>query len=263
MKKDTAFSFGKNWEDFIKRNFSEEIVEISKSHILNFLEVPDLKNKSFLDVGCGSGLSSLAAYRAGASKIFSFDIDEYSVKTTLKLREMEGNPQNWKVTKGSILDTQFISEIEKSDIVYSWGVLHHTGAMWEAIRNTMTFLNDDSLLYIGLYVTTPKSAYWLEVKKKYNISGDLVKNFMVLKHVVRHYILHDLVRLQNPVNRFKEYRKKRGMSIITDVKDWLGGYPYEHAKIEEVYKYCRSNFNLDLINLKTGEANVEYLFKRK
>lgn len=86
---------------------------------------------------------------------------------------------------------------------------------------------------------------------------------MVLKHVVRHYILHDLVRLQNPVNRFKEYRKKRGMSIITDVKDWLGGYPYEHAKIEEVYKYCRSNFNLDLINLKTGEANVEYLFKRK
>ncbi|MCH8748368.1 50S ribosomal protein L11 methyltransferase [Patescibacteria group bacterium] len=120
MIKDTTFSFGKNWEEFIKRNFSEEIVETSKLHILNFLKVPDLKNKSFLDVGCGSGLSSLAAYRAGASKIISFDNDEYSVKTTLKLREMEGNPQNWKVTEGSILDTKFISEIDKKPAGQVW-----------------------------------------------------------------------------------------------------------------------------------------------
>ena len=262
MNDTISFSFGKNWEEFIKNNFSEEIVETSKAHILNFLEMQDLKDKTFLDVGCGSGLSSLAAYRAGASKIISFDIDEYSVKTTLKLREMEGNPQNWKVTEGSILDTKFISEIDKADIVYSWGVLHHTGDLWEVIRNTMTFLKDDSLLYLGLYVTTPKSAHWLKVKKKYNRSGDLVKKLMVLKHLVRHKIIPDLIRFKNPVNRFKEYRKKRGMALVTDVKDWLGGYPYEPASIEEVYRFLRSNFNLDMIDLKTGEAVVEYLFKR-
>ena len=108
-KEEITFSFGKNWEEFIRRNFSQERMEISKKHILEFLELTDLSGKYFLDVGCGSGLSSLAASVAGAKKVVSFDLDTYSVKTTKKLKEIAGNPLHWTVLGGSILDKAFLS----------------------------------------------------------------------------------------------------------------------------------------------------------
>jgi 2-polyprenyl-3-methyl-5-hydroxy-6-metoxy-1,4-benzoquinol methylase len=258
-----TFSFGKNWEEFIRTSFSEERVAIAGAHLLGFLGMPDLAGRYFLDVGCGSGLHSLAALRAGAERVVSFDIDEHSVKTAATLREREGSPPRWQILHGSVLDARFLAGLDRADIVYSWGVLHHTGAMWDAVRNAAGLMRDDALFYLALYTTTPASGYWLEVKKRYNRASPARKRWMEWRYVLHHAVLPDLRQLRDPTRRMREYRKSRGMSFMTDVRDWLGGYPYEDAKIEEVVRFCRSSLGLELVDIATGEANTEYLLRKR
>lgn len=258
-----SFSFGKNWQDFVEQYWTPERIAIAKQHVVDFLEVSDLRGKYFLDIGCGSGLSSFAAYKLGAEKIVSFDIDPYSVSTTQKLKEMAGNPPRWEVLQGSILNEEFIAKLPKADIVYSWGVLHHTGKMWEAIEKAASLLSDKGVLYIALYTTTSKSPYWIRIKKKYNNSSTIEKRLMEAWYIIKHTFKPLLLRGKNPIRYIHEYKKNRGMAYLTNVRDWLGGYPYENAKIEEVLRFARKRLNLELINIKTGEANTEYLFIKR
>ena len=258
-----SFSFGKNWQDFVDYYLTPERIDIAKQHLVEFLEVSDLKGKYFLDIGCGSGLSSLAAYKLDAEKIVSLDIDPYSVKTTEKLKEMVGNPSHWIVLQGSILDDEFIGTLEKADIVYSWGVLHHTGRMWEALEKATCLLSNTGYLYISLYVTTFRSDYWTRIKKRYNNASTFGRRLMEIWYISWYTFIRRLLHFRNPLRPILEYKKRRGMAYITDVRDWLGGYPYEHAKIEEVLSFARKKFHLELINIKTGEANIEYLFIKK
>jgi SAM-dependent methyltransferase len=259
-----SFSFGKNWNHFVTQHFTPERLSIAKDHIADFLEMPDLSGKSFLDVGCGSGLSSLAAYELGAEHIVSFDVDPYSVKTTMTLREMAGNPSHWTVFEGSVLERPFLDSLEPADIVYSWGVLHHTGNMWKAVENAASLMKKDGVLYIALYTTTRKSPYWIRVKRAYNAASPVGKRLMEARYMVRYTLLPHLLRLKNPVRYMRDRKaRRRGMAYLTDVRDWLGGYPYEDAKPEEVLKFGRNSLSLELINLATGEANTEYLFRKR
>ena len=257
-----TFSFGKNWQDFVDHYFISERVTIAKEHLLELLQFADLAGLSFLDIGCGSGLSSLAALEAGAANIVSFDVDEHSVQATAVIRQRAGNPEHWQISQGSILDQKFLHTLTPADIVYSWGVLHHTGNMWQAIRNAAGLLKPSGSFYIALYTTTPKSDYWLRVKKRYNRCSSLGKRRMELWFVLRHSLLPLCLQKKNPIRHIREYQKKRGMAYLTNIRDWLGGYPYEHARIEEVLRFGRQRLNLDLINLKTGEANTEYVFRK-
>ncbi len=257
-----TFSFGKNWQKFVSDSFNEERMNIAKSHLLFFLKLNDLKNLTFLDVGCGSGLSSLAAYRASAAKIISFDLDPMSIRATEQLKKRNGSPDNWKIFQGSILDQGLINSLPLADIVYSWGVLHHTGKMWQAIENTIKLVKPGGLLYLALYTTGPKSAYWLKVKKYYNQAGAVKKKFMVTWYVLRYTIIPKLLRGKSPIKFIKNYKHSRGMSYLTDVYDWLGGYPYEDVKIETVLNYFLNDLKWQYLNLATGEANTEYLFKK-
>jgi 2-polyprenyl-6-hydroxyphenyl methylase/3-demethylubiquinone-9 3-methyltransferase len=256
------FAFGKNWEDYIAKHFSEERVEISRKHLLAFLQLPDLKGKYFLDIGCGSGLHSLAALRAGAEKIFSFDYDPDSVATTKKLREFVGNPSHWEVRQGSILDEEFLNTIEPADIVYSWGVLHHTGSMWQAMENAAGLGRRNSLYYIALYdhdiQVNPTPEFWLDVKRRYNKSSALGKRILEVWYIWR-FMLGS--RIKNLSTLFREYKHTRGMALYNDVKDWLGGWPMEFAKRADV-KNWSDRHGLEMLTMKTGEANTEYLFRR-
>lgn len=258
-----AFGFGKNWDEFVRRAFSEERAGIAREHLLRFLGLPDLKGKYFLDVGCGSGLSSRAALDAGAERIVSFDCDPDSVGTTERVRQMSGSPSHWTVLRGSVLDESFLSSIEPADVVYAWGVLHHTGRMWRAVENAAGLMGEQGVFYVALYTTTAKSDYWIRVKKKYNCASALRKRLMEARYVLRYTVLPQLMRGRDPRRLIKNYKSMRGMSFFTDVKDWLGGWPYEDAKIEEVLRFCRHRLGLELIDIATGEANTEYLFQRR
>ena len=230
--------------------------------LLGFLQMPNLAGKYFLDIGSGSGIHSLAAFRAGASRIVSFDLDPASVETTKRLRDQFGATDRWEILSGSVLDPAFLAKIEPADIAYSWGVLHHTGRMWDAVRNAAKLMRPSGLFFIALYTTTSKSAYWLATKQRYNRSGWAGKRWLEAKYLARHLVLPQLAHGRNPLRVLKETRD-RGMDYMTDLRDWLGGLPYEDAKPEEVLRFARAELGMEMINLATGEACTEYLFKRR
>ena len=182
------YEFGKNWSSFIENHFSDEKVQGAKRRILHFLGKEDLDNKTFLDIGCGSGLHSLAAFLSGARLIVSFDYDPQSVAATRILHRKAGEPKNWKIMQGSVLDEEFLRTLGHFDFVYSWGVLHHTGQMWQAIKNTKIVLDEKGVLFIALYCTEvfvdPTPQDWLRIKKDYNQAGSLKRKIMDLNYAL-------------------------------------------------------------------------------
>jgi 2-polyprenyl-6-hydroxyphenyl methylase/3-demethylubiquinone-9 3-methyltransferase len=232
------------------------------------LEVEDLQDKSFLDIGSGSGLFSLAARRLGA-KVHSFDYDPQSVGCTQELKHRYfPNDSNWTIEQGSVLDVDYIKSLGQFDIVYSWGVLHHTGAMWQALENASLPVADRGQLFIAIYNDQGgPSRRWRKVKQFY-CSG-IVGRTLVSAFFIPYFILGglavDILKLRNPVLRYTEYKKSRGMSIVHDWYDWLGGYPYEVAKAEEIFKLYRDK-GFVLKNMLTalgGLGNNQLLFVKQ
>jgi 2-polyprenyl-6-hydroxyphenyl methylase/3-demethylubiquinone-9 3-methyltransferase len=258
-----GFSFGRNWDRYVRVHFDDERVEISRRHILDFLGTPDLVGKSFLDVGCGSGIHSLAAFRSGASRVISLDVDPFSVKATKWVRGKSGSPPAWEVLEGSILDPDFVSRLAPADIVYSWGVLHHTGNLWEAVRNAAGKVLPGGFFYVALYEKTDRSAYWTDVKRRYNQASATRRRLMEWDYVCRTFLrTKSPSRLLSNLRYIFGYRGSRGMAFWTDIRDWLGGWPYEPATPAEVTGFCEGTLGLKTVKVKTGEANVEYLFTR-
>ena len=104
QRPDLVFEFGENWQQFIDKYLDDASFTEAISSLEKFCGKDALKDKSFLDIGCGSGLFSLAALKLGASSITSIDVDPNSVACTEKLKEKFGNPANWEVKQNSILD---------------------------------------------------------------------------------------------------------------------------------------------------------------
>lgn len=268
-KNKNHFSFGKNWQDFLK-SLNDEKIENAKKSLVDFLgSKEEIKNKTFVDIGCGSGLFSLAAYRLGASKIVSVDADEFSIACTRYLRKKESDPKNWEIKQGSALDENFIESLGQFDIVYSWGVLHHTGNMYSALSNTSTIVSPQGVFYLAIYnrnnnrLKEGTSNFWLRLKRFYNRSGVLVKKFMEYMYI-SYFFLGLLILLKNPFEYIKEYKSNRGMNWRNDIIDWLGGYPYEFAGPDEIINFFG---NKDLLckklTYREGIGCSEYLFIKK
>jgi SAM-dependent methyltransferase len=259
------YAFGKNWAEFIEKDFSQSVVDDSRAHLAQFIRMESLKGLTFVDIGCGSGVHSLAAYLMGADRVFSFDYDADSVATTKKIHEYAGSPVNWMVAQGSVLDKSYMEGLPKSDIIYSWGVLHHTGDMWAAVRNAVIPMKPDGLFYIALYSSDiyvePPPEYWLKIKRQYNRAGSFGKRWMEVQYVMRFLIIPELIAGRNPFEVVRKYAP-RGMTYWTDVKDWLGGYPMDFASLRDTQDFCKDELGLDLVNVLTGEGCTEYLFCR-
>jgi 16S rRNA G966 N2-methylase RsmD len=257
------FGFGKNWAEFVEKRLNEGTTDASRLHLADMLRTDDLRGMTFLDIGCGSGIHSLAALRMGAELVVSFDYDLDSVSTTQRVREHAKSPTNWQVMQGSVLDKTFMRSLPKADVVYSWGVLHHTGDMWSAIRNSVIPLKANGVYYIALYSSDnyvdPPPAYWMEVKKRYNLAGERTKRWMEWRYMLRFHFLPELRAGRNPFELIRRYGA-RGMTYWTDVKDWLGGWPMEFAGFAETQAFCRSEAGLTLANVRTGEGCTEYVF---
>jgi 2-polyprenyl-6-hydroxyphenyl methylase/3-demethylubiquinone-9 3-methyltransferase len=242
------FAFGKNWQRFLRMLDPERIAAAEKS-LRDMLEVEDLSGKSFLDAGCGSGLFSLAAMRLGAAKVHSFDYDPDSAACAreLKQRFFEGS-NNWTIEQGDVLDPAYLSPLGRFDIVYSWGVLHHTGNMHRAFENVTASVVPEGKLFISIY--NDQGLYsrgWKLVKRNYS-RWPVLRPFMVVGFgsyfVMRDFAVDLLILRRNP---FQRYRSKvaRGMAKWPDLLDWLGGYPFEVASAKYVSDYFSSRgFNL-------------------
>ena len=259
------YSFGKNWSEFIDAGLNDKIINDSQRHMANMLRTESLAGKVFLDIGCGSGIHSLAALQLGAERVISFDYDRDSVATTERVRAFANSPPNWEVMQGSVLDVNYMSHLPQADIVYSWGVLHHTGDMWSAVRNAAIPLKQDGVFYISLYSSDnyvdPPADYWLRVKKQYNLADQFGKRLLEWRHVLRFHFWPELKSGRNPLKLVRDYGS-RGMTFWTDVKDWLGGWPMDFASLTETRAFCNEQLGLALVNIGTGEGCTEYVFAR-
>ena len=236
------FRFGDNWAAFLSVLDDERVEEAERS-LTESLGVARLGGVRVVDVGSGSGLFSLAAHRLGA-EVTSFDFDPQSVACTSELRRRyaPASPR-WQVLEGSALDLDFLGGLGRFDLVYSWGVLHHTGAMWDAIDRVTTLVAPGGRLFIALYNDQgARSQAWHLVKRTY--CGSAVGRAAVLGAFVPYFIgraaAADLIRGQSPLPRHRDYRRRRGMSMIHDVVDWLGGLPFEVASPGAVVDFLRA-----------------------
>ncbi|WP_188151683.1 class I SAM-dependent methyltransferase [Teredinibacter waterburyi] len=262
---DINFKFGRNWQQFLDESFDHKRVTIAQQHLLKTLRLENLKGKIFLDIGCGSGIHSLAALAAGAEKVISIDVDPQSVAATKSLWRNAGKPRNWSQAEGSVLDEAFMQSLPKADIVYSWGVLHHTGSMWEALDKVTIPLATDGILYIALYAyemyQNPTPEYWIETKRAYNQASPEQREKMEYDYAWEQVLKPVAAKGENPLLVIKDYSKSRGMEFWTDVRDWLGGYPMEFAKASDIAQHFYRQHNMIVVDIVTGEGNTEFLLR--
>ena len=252
------FRFGRNWSRFLTR-LNDERIEAARQSLGEMLQVDSLAGSAFLDIGSGSGLFSLAARRLGAD-VTSFDFDPESVACTAELRRRYfADDTRWRVEQGSVLDGTYMRTLGEFDVVYSWGVLHHTGQMWSAVDEAMARVKPGGRLFIALYNHQPVATpYWTMVKRSYN-RWPLTRPLWVLAHLV-YPTLPSLV-----VRSVRNRRSPRGMSVWYDLLDWLGGYPFEVARPEEVFDRCVAR-GFRMTRLKTVGGRMgcnEFVFVRE
>lgn len=261
---DPRFAFGRNWRSFLRRLDAGRI-ETAVTSLATMLDRPDLQGARFLDAGCGSGLFSLAARQLGAT-VVSFDVDPDSVACTRGLRQhFFPEDPGWEVYQGSALDEAFLARLSTFDVVYSWGVLHHTGDLWRALELILKPLRPAGQLFIAIYNDQGAwSSRWTTLKRRYCTSP--VWRAAIVGTVIPYWILRalaaDLVWGRNPLKRYTRYRDARGMSVWHDWIDWLGGYPFEVAKPERIFEFYRAR-GLVLTRLKTVGGSVgcnEFVF---
>ena len=264
------FKFGKNWQGFLSTLDDERITRAEDS-LRDMLDVGTLEGRSFVDVGSGSGLFSLAARRLGA-RVHSFDYDPEAVACTEELRQQYfPDDAQWQVESGSALDRKYLTSLGKFDVVYSWGVLHHTGDMWRALGNVAPMVADNGKLMIAIYNDQGAvSRRWTALKRLYNKSCGPLKFLLVLGvgfYQEARTCLSRLVRLRNPLpfGEWREYKKRRGMSRWHDLVDWVGGYPFEVAKPDEILDfYRRRGFELERLRTCRGSQGCnEFVFTRR
>ncbi|MDO9513181.1 MAG: class I SAM-dependent methyltransferase [Elusimicrobiota bacterium] len=261
------FDFGANWGKFIN-DINEETVNTAVESLQKSLNLNSFKGMRFLDIGCGSGLFSLAAMKLNAAEVLSFDYSGKSVNAANVLKDKYfKNSVNWKILQASVLDKQFLQTLGLFDIVYSWGVLHHTGDIKQALENAALPVKNNGSLFIAIYNDQGgASCRWKRIKKIYNLLPGFLQTLYVLiimSFFEFRYALAALLQAKNPFYRFK-LTKERGMRVFRDWVDWIGGYPFEVAKPEEIFNFYH-NRGFSLEYLKTcggGMGNNEFIFKK-
>lgn len=264
----SRFEFGKNWRRFLSVLDDSRIAEAERS-LEQMLGGEAVRGRSFIDVGSGSGLFSLAAMRLGASRVHSLDFDPASVACTAELkRRYFPAAVRWTIERADVLDERHLEALGDWEVVYAWGVLHHTGDMWRAMANVGRLVAPRGLLFISLYNDQGlRSRVWRTIKRTYNRLPPLMRPAFVVavmgpREAVAAGVEVARLRPMAYLQGWSEYKRSRGMSRWHDLVDWVGGYPFEVARPDDVFRFYRDR-GFTLVELVTRTAGCnEYVLVR-
>ena len=264
-KSGERFGFGDNWRNFLSL-LDEDRITRAEDSLRHMLGVKDLTGRSFLDIGSGSGLFSLAARRLGA-RVMSFDYDPGSVWCTraLRRRYCHGDA-DWQIERGSALDAEYLGSLGQFDVVYSWGVLHHTGDMWRALEQAERCVAPGGQLFVAIYNDQGgASKRWLGVKRIYNrLPRWLRPLWAALVYLPIELRLFAVFLIRGkPLDYFRRianFHSPRGMSWWHDKLDWIGGYPFEVATPEALFEFSAAKgYRLTKLATRAGRHGCNEL----
>lgn len=217
------FAFGRNWQSYSQNALTSDRIEQARGTFRVLVDGIELRGKRFIDIGFGQGLSLVAALEMGANAV-GIDIDKDNVLALQRTQQAMACMRTPEVHVASILDASFVQNNKGGfDIVHSWGVLHHTGNMRQAVENACTLVADDGYFICSIYNKHWSCSFWKTIKWSYNKLPPILQRLLVglLYPVI--YMAKWIVIRRNPK------KKERGMDFFHDVVDWVGGYPYEYA----------------------------------
>lgn len=253
----TAFKFGQNWKDYALHTMDEDKLNQARAALAELIDLDDLRGLTFLDIGCGSGLHSASAALLGAEAVYATDIDPDCIAVTSDtVRRFLPDTSRVQVRQASILDPA--AGLPQADIVYSWGVLHHTGSMYRAIEAAAKLVRPGGLFVIAIYNRHATSRVWRFIKWLYNRVPRFVRRLMYYLFYGVIYTAKLVATRQNPL------KKARGMDFGYDVVDWIGGYPYEYATIDEITQFVTPlGFAVEkVVPAQVGTGCNEFVFRK-
>jgi len=234
LKVEEHFGFGENWLSFLS-TVNEQSIASAIENLARLLPPEHIAGRTFLDIGCGSGLSLLAAERMGARGTLGVDIDPQCVAASRQLL------QAWKGVGRIEMRSVFDLDAKHDglfDIVYSWGVLHHTGDLWRAIKCAAQLVRPKGYLLLAIYRRTPLCGFW-SIEKRLYVHGPGWFRSVAQTAFKALFKVGLLAQGRNPSAYIRTYRSKRGMDWHHDVHDWLGGWPYQSATPDEVIGFVK------------------------
>lgn len=249
---ETHFAFGENWKSFAS-GLGEEGRDLATASLHKLFPGGELVRANFFDIGSGSGLHMVAARALGAGDVQGIDIDPASVEASHAVLSRFLPDGGWSVRRKSVFDLT-PAEDGLHDVVYSWGVLHHTGEMWGAVERAASLVRPGGYFAIALYRKSPFCGAWGVIKRLYASGGPVVQTLMRAVYKPA-YLLGLMATGRNPFRYLREYRLNRGMDWHHDVHDWMGGHPYESAAPEEVVDFLEKlGFTLERSFTKPAAA---------
>ncbi len=239
-ERETHFEFGENWKNYSKT--------IDQKRINSAIEgvkklFPDgLAGKTFLDIGCGSGLHSLAALSLGAASVTAVDIDENSVSTTQELLTKYAPGSEMEPRRLRLFSTRRQMRLARSTSSIP-GVCCITPATCGEQSNVqLNFVNSGGQFAIAIYSATSCDSMWKAEKKFYSRAPRPIQ-WTIWQIYMAAFLTAKTLLGRNPISYVRNYSEMRGMNFSHDAHDWLGGYPYETATATEIHdRICKMGF---------------------